>query len=466
VVEPGEGCDPPDYLHCDETCQPITCALSPSSCGNGVVEAGEACEPPAAGSCDPDCQAAPCAAPALGEIDVACVENGVFEVGVAAAGNATDYLIAWTGPFRRPTHDVLSRRFDTDGVPSDPGVRVVSEGAPCGSGHFEPSAGSDGDDHYVTWGAYGFLGPSGPPFNAILGRRLRADGSADVIDQHALAVPVGQCSSTVTTPTASAGMGSDRFVATWRNLSGCFNGPLLQNPAGAVLSFDADGLDSSVGFALGFPFQPPPGAYSDSGASVASLAGETLAVWHAEAIPESQPPFTILPFVAAAWVEPSGMVSQAILTARTRNFAGRPAVSAGAASLLVAWAQGGTDSATTVTEIRGVRATHADGRLDPDGGLLLATTAGGTVRGGPAVAFDGTVWLVAWTEETGSGNELRAVAVQADGTVVDATPRLLATNVAAGDPAAASAGNGRVLVVFGRPDTGARAVRAVLVPGT
>jgi hypothetical protein len=56
--------------------------------------------------------------------------------------------------------------------------------------------------------------------------------------------------------------------------------------------------------------------------------------------------------------------------------------------------------------------------------------------------------------------------VAADGTVLDPSPRLLASNVALGDPAAASAGDGNVLLVFTRTDGAAHAIRAVLEPGS
>src|SRR6185295_1140236 len=114
--------------------------------------------------------------------------------------------------------------------------------------------------------------------------------------------------------------------------------------------------------------------------------------------------------------------------------------------------------------IRGMRVTYAGGPLDLAGGILLSSTVSGEVVGGPAAAFDGTVWLVAWTESNGGGNDLRAVAVQTDGTVVDATPRLLATGVGP-SVAIASAGDGRSLVLYVRPDSGNSAVRAQLVPG-
>jgi hypothetical protein len=137
-------------------------------------------------------------------------------------------------------------------------------------------------------------------------------------------------------------------------------------------------------------------------------------------------------------------------------------VSAGDQSFLVVWSQGATDSTQNMTEIRGVRATRADGRIDADGGLLLATVPGG-ITGGPGVAFDGTRWLVVWTETSASGNDLRAIAIETDGTVVDVTPRLLATGVAAGEPAVASTGDGHVLVTFWRSESSYSAIRAVLV---
>jgi hypothetical protein len=98
----------------------------------------------------------------------------------------------------------------------------------------------------------------------------------------------------------------------------------------------------------------------------------------------------------------------------------------------------------------------------PDGGILLATSST-RITGGPAVAFDGSRWLVVWAEASGATNDLRAVAIEIDGTVVDASPRLVASDVEAGEPAVASVGDGRVLVVFVRPDGATRDVLATLV---
>ena len=59
---------------------------------------------------------------------------------------------------------------------------------------------------------------------------------------------------------------------------------------------------------------------------------------------------------------------------------------------------------------------------------MLAT--GTAVAGALRVAFDGTAWLVVWSVQTAPGlYDVRGVAVHPDGTIVDASPRLLASGV-------------------------------------
>src|SRR5262249_22241883 len=104
--------------------------------------------------------------------------------------------------------------------------------------------------------------------------------------------------------------------------------------------------------------------------------------------------------------------------------------------------------------------------IDPDGGVLLATTVGGApVTAGPVVAFDGSVWLVVWTGAGGARHDLYAGGVATARTPLAATPRLLASGVSAATPAIASTGDGRSLVTYVRPDGGKSAVRAQLVDG-
>ncbi len=461
VLEPGEGCDPPNGVDCDTNCQPSSCPIPTSACGNGVVDAGEACEPPGAGDCDAECRSTSCAAPVAGEIAIACVDlAGDFAVpSVAVSADASGYLVAWNGPFRRTANEAIARRFDADALPLDAGVRILSDGTRCGSQYLGAlSAGSDGAGQYVAW-AHGAGSVSGSiPYAAIAGRRIDASGVLRTADELAFGYVVGSCSSADSGPTAITGAGPDAYVAFWTLTSACTG----QSPEGTRLSFAGGGAPTRTPIHPGFPYAPPPGAASQSAASVASLGNDTLSVWHAIAVYESSPPYTEVPFVSYGW--PDRIVAPPILSSRTPLQVDRPGVAAATSHLLVAWAQGADDAAVAATEIRGVRVAPLGGGIDPDGGLLLATT-NGVVRG-PVIAFDGTVWLVAWVEANGTARDLRGVAVRQDGTVVDATPRLFAAGISDATLAAASTADGRVLLVYARADGTATAVRARLVPGT
>lgn len=457
VVEVGETCDPPTDSTCSSTCQTLTCVPPPGACGNGTIDPGEACEPPGVAGCFRDCQLAPCAAAQPGEIDVACVSEAT-SVGVGAT--ASSYLLAWSGAQRREGPDVLVRRFDANGLPLDPDARVVSEEA-CFAFHRGPAVASDGVGFYAVWEANGAVPDSGAPFEAMYGRRIDAAGGAAALEQLAFNVGVGSCRYGLLGPTMAAGVSPARFAGGWVSAFGCGGSIFFQSPVGVIRDFNSS-PPLTQGVAAGYGnFEPPPGTYSLSAASVATLGPDTLWVSHAGTAASVSGPFTY--FVASTWTDSSGSTGPVALTGRRATVGGRPSVSAGAAALLVAWSQGATDTAAIATEIRAVRVTRASGSLDPDGGLLLATTSG-HVSGGPAVAFDGTRWLVVWAERSGgTTSDLRAVAVSQDGTVVDASPRIVATNVLGREPAAASTGDGRVLVVYGRADGAVSAVRATLV---
>jgi hypothetical protein len=446
VVAPGEDCDPPDCVTCDYACHTIV----PSLCGNGVVDPGEACEPPGVGGCGHDCQLAPCAPPGMGEIDVACTQASTdVAVGATPAG----YLMTWTAQQQpQDRSDVVVRHFDPDGNPVDPGATVASAGVPCTADVFQPAVGSDGTQYYVVWAASDFV-PDQAFIEAIYGRLL-GNAGLDSLDSRQV---FGMCSPFVGGPTTAGGVASQRFAVGWLAGGICFlQGVVYENPVGQIRSSTV----TPVG--LGFPVAPPPNTFSESAASVGTLGGDTLWVWLANEVTNSTPPYLNMPFVAAVWTDVTGSTAPLMLTGTRLSVGGRPAVAAGAASLLVVWRQGASDTSTTQTEIRAVRATRAAGNLDADGGLLLATTAG-AITGGPVVAFDGTRWLVVWAEASGTSHDLRAVAVNTDGTVVDASPRLVASDVTASDPAVASAGDGRVAVLYGRPDGTSTAVRATIV---
>lgn len=447
VIEDGEQCDPPS-LTCDTACQ-----LTPPFCGNLVVDDGETCEPPGVGSCSTTCQAAACSAAAAGETAVTCVD-GATRLGSAA--NTTGYLVAWSGPFQR-SGEVLAVRLDGSGLITDSSLTVVSSELPNGSVSSYPSAASDGAGFYVVWSAY--REPPGVPGvtqQLIEGRRLGAASGAEATDTLVSHIPFGYCRANLGGPTAASGAGGARFAAAWQNVATCGGGVINRDPDAAFIDFAE--LPTTTSTSLGFPLpQALPAVISSSAATVASLGGSSLWTWHAQSCDAE---YSCTPFLAAAWSD--GTVTQGpfALSSERQVVTDAPGVAAGATSFLVVWTQPNAEA--TAAEVRGVRVTRADGLLDPDGGLLLATVANG-INGSPSAAFDGTRWLVAWTEAGALDYEVRAVAVNVDGGVVDSAPRLVASEVAPAPPSVSSTGNGSVLVTFTRDEGAQTAIRATLV---
>jgi hypothetical protein len=472
IVESGEDCDPPDYLFCAGDCLSTACPPPTTSCGNGTLDPGEGCEPPGVGACGDDCQPATCATAVAGEIVLAC---DVAAAAVGAAASSTEYLVGWSDAAAGQTSAIVARRYDPDGAAIDPARIVVSADAPCESQSDSLALASDGQDFYAVWDVEAPATLDRPIF-AILGRRIAGDGTTATLDTLASMIPVGFPQGYVSGPTTAVGVSPARFAVGWVEGSGGFG---FQNPEGRLLDFNPPGTSTDVPLGFGVP-SPPPSAASSSPANVgSSFLDESLWVWHAIAAENPSPPYDY--FIAAVVTSPSPTPAPARLTSRTALVGGRPAVSGRPTAVagsggptgpiglyLVAWSQGASDIATVVTEIRAGRIDFFEAAPEqgfvPDGGLLLATSAT-HVTGGPVVAFDETSfrWLIVWAEASGSTNELRAVAMDSDGTVVDASPRLVASDVEPGEPAVATVGDGRVLVVFARPNGTTRDVLATLV---
>lgn len=461
VVEPGETCEPPLGPDCSNTCQTESCEPPVTSCGNGTLDVGEACEPPGTGACGWDCQATACAAPAVGEIGVACV-GGSATVGTGA--RTVDYLLTWTSPVHRSGADVIAQRFDVDGAALDPAARVVSDGVHCGANVHSPAVGGSADRYVLAWQAT-TLEYSTVHHQSIYTRSYENDGAVGALDEPVSFLSgFGMCQGLLAGPPAVAPVlaaGPAAFAALWTTGVVCVGGGgiFLDGELIDYVTATPVTTDLTLGYTQG---PPTPLHVTQTTAAIASVGGDTLVTWHVADQTSND--------VAGAWLAGDGSASNFIVSSRMPGIGAgpsvstlglRPTVAAAADRFLVAWAQGPT---TDATEIRGMRVTPAGGPLDPDGGFALPT-AGGVIKAGPVAAFDGSVWLVAWSEVGVGGNDLRAVAIQTDGTVVDATPRLLTTGLAAAPLSIASAGNGKSLVLYVKPDGGSSAIRAQLVPG-
>jgi hypothetical protein len=460
IVESGEECDPPDGVSCDFDCQQIVCGDLPNLCGNGVLDAGEACEPPGTATCDRSCQTATCGPPPEGELTLACLDG---PAAVAAGSNGDGVLAAWNSVFLQPRADVLARRLDATGAPIDPSPFVVSDNLQCQGSDYAPAVASDGTDYAVSWFTLGEV-PSAPGFftENVYARGVAGGGgptgAAVLLKSN---TPIGSCRVDVAGPTDVTAGPEAAFTVFHREVASCFPGGVLaETPKGTIVPLPSGAPLTAIALD---PLASPPGFFASGPAAADALGVDTLAAWSSTGIINETPPFVTVPVIRAGWIETRGA---SLLTLGLARWASSPDVTAGDASFLVAWAARVDDAATDATEIRAFRVTRAVGALDPAFGLLVATSSTEITRG-PVAAFDGEVWLVAWVEVSGGGHDLRAAAVRPDGTVVDATSRLLAAGVSDVAPAVASTGDGTVLVMFNRPAAGGKvAINTIPVEGS
>jgi hypothetical protein len=443
VIDPGEECDPPFTTTCNSTCR--LCTTVDPLCGNLVIDAGETCDPPGVGACTFDCQAASCTAAAPGETEVACVLGTPT---VSAAGSDSGFLITWDAAHARERRDVLARRFAPDGTPADATATVVTEDSICVSHEGGASATSDGSGYYVGWQNVTAGGPVSSNSTVVRSRSLGGVSGMGTRSQFSQGTGVGSCQTFYRGPVRTGPVASSLFGLSWMLAGNCAG----SDPLGRIIDVSGAEPDATT-VAIGYGF---PGYPENAGRTVLdSLAGSTL--WVSS---DSVATMPVLRGISGVWSDGLATGSRFGLSTTT-DIASEPVVSAGDSSFLVAWRQAADNSATAITEIRAIRVTRASGRIDANGGLLLATVPGG-IAGGPSVAFDGSRWLVAWTETAMVGYDVRAIALETDATVVDASPRLVASQVAPQAPVLAP-GDGNVLVVFRRTDSVFSAIRSLLV---
>jgi hypothetical protein len=118
-----------------------------------------------------------------------------------------------------------------------------------------------------------------------------------------------------------------------------------------------------------------------------------------------------------------------------------PAVAYDGTNYLAVWAdRRGTDT----SDIYAARVTTAGRVLDPEG-IAVSTAAG--FQGCPAVCFDGTNYLVVWTDLRSGGADIYGARVTSDGAVIDtAGLALMAIDAEQTDPAAVYDGANVLLV--------------------
>ena len=418
----------------DDGCRPLP------ACGDGVVERGEVCDPPDGTSCDARCRRVTCATES-DNVLLACTSSPP-EVAVTALPGG--FLFVYSELSSSQTTHVVARRLDATAQIVEPAPLVVSNdvAAPLATSSFGPSVTQNGSSYYVAWET-----ALGLPAYEFRGRIVPATGAiTSTVDTIAAFYVVGQCGTYLAGPLGLAPtLDSMAIHATLRQVFYCYPGGVL--------------FENLVGLVPGFFNVPPPGNVSTGVAPLARGASDVAGAWWNIAVPSLTPPITTISTVHAAWIEPGPRTAFPLTTTAPAT---SPSLAAVGDTFLAVWAARAVAEDPFPSEVRAMRFSRAAGALDPDGGALLASNAGGL--GGPLVAADGTNFVVVWQElQAAPASHIRALHVAPDGTVLDLEPVDVApTSAGALGAVAASASTAIAVLTRTEPD-GSMSARAYAI---
>jgi MYXO-CTERM domain-containing protein len=403
----------------------------------------------------------------------------------AVAYDGTGYLVVWTHASSSGSGlDILGARVSRAGQVLDPNGIPISTAS---NSQRDPAVSSSGTGALVVWSDWRGGGA------AIYGARVSAAGQ--VLD--ASGIPISLSATSAQEPPAVASNGTGYLVA-WadaRNSTRDIYGARV-SAAGQVL--DASGIPIST---------EPTGAQETP--SVASDGTGYLVVWTDTRNGPSQP--SLNPDIYGARVSAAGEVLDAsgLLISSLARLEGSPRVAAGATGYLVVW-WGFTSATASAPDILAARVDGAGGvgarqtlvteardpmvargstdflvvwarRENPsndqasydiqgarvnevgEGRSSLLLSAAANPQGTPAVAFNGTDYLMVWADGPTESRNILGVRVSRAGQVLDVSPLPIA--VGGRDefsPAVASDGAG-FLVLWLEAGTGQRVLRAALV---
>jgi len=121
----------------------------------------------------------------------------------------------------------------------------------------------------------------------------------------------------------------------------------------------------------------------------------------------------------------------------------RPRVRFGGGNYLVVWKDARANGQPNGTDVYGTRVTPAGVVLDPSG-IPISTGLGNEYD--PDAAFDGTNWLVVWTDERTGTPQIRGARLSTGGTMLDPTGFTIVST--ASGPAAVAFGTTEYLVTY------------------
>ncbi len=343
----------------------------------------------------------------------------------AVAANGNGYLVVWVDGRNATTNglDIFGARVNGAGAVLDAGGFAISLGP---NDQLYPAAVANGSDSFVVW--QDGRNPATAP--DIYGARVTSAGV--VLDPSGIAI------STAVGPQASPAVafnGSD-FLAIWTDERDGADFEIYGarvSPAGVVL--DPSGIALST---------VPGGEFSPK---VAASGDNFIGVWE-----DDRNAGTSFVDVYAARVAASGTVLDpgGFLVATGSADRHTPAVAAGPTDYLVVW-QDSQNLATSGLDIYGARVTTAGTVTDPTG-FAIDTAPGDQTT--PVLAFNGTQYLVAWTDARNQATtdlDIYGTLVTPDA-VVSPTAGFVISTGSSGEQQPATASNGTNYLVAWQDD--------------
>jgi hypothetical protein len=306
--------------------------------------------------------------------------NGILLTGVvnaqtnpAVAFDGTNYLVVWDDN-RYGYSDICGARVSLSGAALDPAGFLISSNTST-SNQTYPAVAFDGTDYMVVWQD---ARNSGTGLD-IYGARVSKTGA--VLDGSGIAISA----ATANQYYPAVAFGGTNYLVVWHDYR---NSATYTDVYGARVTTAGGVLDQGS--------NAIPISTADNNQRVPAVAfdgSNYLVVWHDNRGANYD--------IYGARVSEAGQVQDAsgiaISTAAGHQY--YPAVAFDGTNYLVAWHDGRT-SGTTGLDIYGARVSGAGGVLDA-GGIPMSTAANDQQI--PAVAFDGTNYLVAWYDLRNGG---------------------------------------------------------------
>jgi hypothetical protein len=324
----------------------------------------------------------------------------------AVAFDGTNYLAVWQEWHSLYSYDIYGTRVTPGGMALDPAGIAISTAS---KNQTSPSVAYDGADYFIVW-QDGRNGTSN-----IYGARVTPGGI--VLDT--AGIPI----HTTASGQPSLAFDGTNYLVVWSN--GDIYGARV-TPGGMVLDTAGIAINRS--------------SDSQSLPSIAFDGTNYLVVWnqyHSE-------PHISWDRIFGSRVSPGGVVLDTTAVDISSNnafYMSAPSVAFNGANYLVVW----EDSRNGSHDVYGARVTPGGGVLDPNG-LSISTALNNQLS--PALAFDGTNYIVVWQDDrSGSAWDIYGAKVNPSGSVIDS----FAVSLQLGDqlgPAIARGNGSQLLIAY------------------